>query len=176
MFDHVLADNSGAARGASGPGAGLKGPAGIRMYSPKLAEMAETMNSWLRFEGGLDGKTRELAILVVARTMNCDTEWASHSQIARREGVSDAAIAAIRDKAPTTGLDAHDALVIDLARQAVVEHKVTLATYQKAIAAFGTKGLVNLTGLIGDYMDTAVLLTVFGAQPPAGSVKISEVP
>jgi 4-carboxymuconolactone decarboxylase len=177
IFDRVLAANSGAAagRGASGPGAGLKGPLGIRLYSPRFAELGEQTNTFLRFQAGLDGRTRELAILVVARETDCDTEWAGHEPLARREGAPEAAIAAIRDRKPTAGLDPHDALVIDLAREAIVQHKVSLATYRKALDAFGTEKLVNLTGLIGDYLATSVLLTTFGAGPAPGVPRISEL-
>ena len=176
IFDKAVATNADPSRGVSGPGAGLKGPLGIRLYSPRFAELSENTNSFLRFDSGLDGRTRELAILVVARETDCDVEWAGHVVIARREGVSEADIAAIRDRKPTTALDAPDALVIDLTREAIVAHKVSLPTYQRALAAFGTQRLVNLSGLIGDYMSTAVLLETFGAEPAAGAPRISDLP
>ena len=43
---------------------------------------------------------------------------------------------------------------------------MTSETYQRAIKAFGPKKLVDLMGLIGNYMATATLLCVFDNQPP----------
>jgi 4-carboxymuconolactone decarboxylase len=172
IFDRVMAANASTTR-ASGPGAGLKGPLGIRLYSPRFAELGADMNAFLRFEAGLDGITRELAILVVAREMECNVEWAGHEPAARREGASEGAIAAIRDRKPTGGLEPRDALVIDVAREVIVTHKLSLPTYQKALAAFGAEKLVNLSGLIGDYMATAVLLETFGAEPAPGAPRIA---
>ena len=172
IFDRILAGNTDASR-PSGPGAGLKGPLGIRLYSPRLAELGNDENAFLRFDAGLDGKTRELAILVVAHEADCNVEWSSHQILARKEGVSERAISVIRDRLPTTGLDPQEALIIDLGRQAIVEHKVSLATYQAALKAFGARQLVNLTGLMGNYLATAVLLTTFGAVAPDGASTIA---
>ena len=50
--------------------AGLRGPSGIRMHSPKLAERANALSRYLRYESGLNGPDRELAILVTAREIS----------------------------------------------------------------------------------------------------------
>jgi hypothetical protein len=51
--------------------AGLRGPGGILLYSPKLSEFNGGLNRFLRSpETGFDGHVRELAILVTAREFN----------------------------------------------------------------------------------------------------------
>jgi 4-carboxymuconolactone decarboxylase len=47
-------------------------------------------------------------------------------------------------------------------------HRVSAATYARALKAFGPKNLVDLTVLIGEYSSTAVLLATFDQQLAAG--------
>src|SRR6516162_2423086 len=55
-------------RGAT-PGAniaGLQGPAGVQLYSPRTAPHLSAINRYLRFEAGISPRVREIAILVTA--------------------------------------------------------------------------------------------------------------
>ena len=65
---------------------GLRGPSGIRLHSPKLADYAYKINQYLRFQSGFSGQVRELAILVTAREMDSQFEWAAHEPVALKEG------------------------------------------------------------------------------------------
>src|SRR5215472_7478984 len=42
---------------------GLRGPGGILLHSPQFARYARALNRYLRYEAGLGGRVRELAIL-----------------------------------------------------------------------------------------------------------------
>jgi len=67
---------------------GLRGPGGITLHSPGLARHTRPLNTYLRYEAGLGGRVRELAILVTAREHDSQFEWAAHEAEARREGIS----------------------------------------------------------------------------------------
>jgi hypothetical protein len=41
--------------------AGLQGPAGVQLYSPKIASHVAAINQYLRFEAGFTARTREIA-------------------------------------------------------------------------------------------------------------------
>ena len=74
---------------AAAPGksiVGLRGPAGICLYSPNTAEVRTKFNNYLRFEV-FGAKIREVAILTVAREMDSQFEWAAHEPEALKEGV-----------------------------------------------------------------------------------------
>src|SRR6266536_4217393 len=58
--------------------AGLQGPSGIGLYSPKAAEHARALNRYLRFEAGFVPRIREIAILTTAREMDSQFEWSAH--------------------------------------------------------------------------------------------------
>lgn len=159
VFDHHVAPGTDSL-------AGLKGPGGVRLHSPKLSALLRPVAKYLRFDTGLSTKEREIAILITAREMDSRFEWAAHEPEALRQGVAQATIDVIKYHRPTAGLAEEDAVIIDLGREAMGAHKVSSATYQRAIKHFGAKKLVDLMGLIGNYMATATLLCVFDNQPP----------
>jgi hypothetical protein len=148
--------------------AGLRGPMGIRLYSPKLGELQYELNQYLRFDAGLTGPVRELAILIAARETDNQFEWAAHEPVARKEGLADAAIGAVKSRGSTAGLPADQAALIQLGREIFEEKKVTAETFTRALNAFGNQGLVNLVSLMGSYVATAALLKTFDMQLPPG--------
>jgi len=148
--------------------AGLHGPMGIRLYSPKVGELQRELNQYLRFDAGLSGPVRELAILVAARETDNQFEWAAHELVARKEGLSDAAIDAVKNRKSATGLADEQAVVIQLGREIFEDKKVAQETFTRAVNTFGKQGLVNLVSLMGSYASTAALLRTFDMQLPAG--------
>ncbi|HTS48571.1 MAG TPA: carboxymuconolactone decarboxylase family protein [Bryobacteraceae bacterium] len=148
--------------------AGLRGPMGIRLYSPKLGELQRELNQYLRFEAGLSGPVRELAILVTARETDNQFEWAAHEPVARKEGLGEAAIDAVKNHKSVAGLADDQATIIQLGREIFEEKQVTQETFNRAVNSFGKQGLVNVVSLMGSYASTAALLKTFGMQLPAG--------
>jgi 4-carboxymuconolactone decarboxylase len=144
--------------------AGLKGPAGIQLYSPQLAELARPVNNYLRHEAGLGERVRELAILATAREFDSQFEWAAHEPEALSAGIAPAIIDTVRHRTSTAGLAEADAIIIELARAVFGAKKVTSEIYARAIAAFGPRSLVNLVSLMGNYAATAALLATFDMQ------------
>ena len=76
---------------------GLRGPSGIHLYSTKTIDAHNVMNQHLRFQG-FDAKTREIAILTVAREMDSRFEWAAHEPEALKEGVAPEVVISVRVK------------------------------------------------------------------------------
>ena len=148
--------------------AGLRGPMGIRLYSPKLGELQRELNQYLRFEAGLNGAVRELAILVAARETDNQFEWAAHEPVARKEGLSDAAIETVRNRKSTAGLADEQAAIIQLGRELFGAKTVSDETFTRAVNTFGKQNLVNIVSLMGSYASTAALLRTFDMQLPPG--------
>jgi 4-carboxymuconolactone decarboxylase len=143
---------------------GLRGPGGIHLHSPALARHTRPLNRYLRQEAGLGGRLRELAILVTAREIDSQFEWAAHEAEARREGLSPEIIETIRHRRDTGGLDEADAVVIALGREIFTARKVASATFARALALFGRRQLIDLVALMGNYAATAAMLTAFDMQ------------
>jgi 4-carboxymuconolactone decarboxylase len=156
--------------------AGLQGPSGIGLYSPKASEHARALNRYLRFEAGLAPRVREIAILTTAREMDSQFEWAAHEPEARKEGVEGRVIDIIKHRMPTAGLEETDATVIELGRQIFRDRKVTSDTFAKAKVLFGANKLVELVMLMGNYAGTAALLTAVDMQLHPGQKPLLPMP
>jgi 4-carboxymuconolactone decarboxylase len=164
---------------ATRPGAtiaGLQGPAGIQLYSPKSAEHAHALNRYLRFEAGFSPRVREIAILTTAREMDSQFEWVAHEPEALKEGVEQSVIDVIKHRKSTAGLAETEAAVIELGRQLFHDHKVTLETFAKVKALFGPHKLVELVMLMGNYAGTAVLLAAVDMQLHKGHKPLLPIP
>ena len=150
---------------------GLRGPGGITLYSPKTANARAEFGNYLRYDV-FDPKTREVAILAVAREMDSQFEWAAHEPEALKEGVSQEVIDVIKHRKSTQGLDETYAAIIELGRQAFGDHKVTSEAYARVKKLFPPGKLVDLVLLMGNYAATAALLSVFDMQVPEGKPQL----
>jgi len=156
--------------------AGLQGPSGIQLYSPKTAAHLAALNKYLRYEAGLTPHMREVAILATAREMDSQFEWVAHEPEALKEGVPQATIDAIKYRRSTAGIDQADALVIELARQLWRDHKVQSETFARLNALLGPNKLIDLVMLMGNYAGTAALLAAVDMQLHAGKKPLLPIP
>jgi len=147
---------------------GLRGPAGVHLYSTRTVEAHTAINHYLRHDAGFDPKVREVAILTVAREMDSRFEWAAHEPEALTVGVAPEVIAAIKHRKSTAGLGELDAAIIEFGRQAVGRHKVTPEAFARLKALFAPRQLVDLVLLMGNYAGTAILLAAMDMQVPEG--------
>jgi 4-carboxymuconolactone decarboxylase len=147
----------------------LRGPGGIQLHSPELSRRSRPVNHYLRFEAGLGGRVRELAILATARELESQFEWAAHADEALRQGIAAELIDTIRCRRALNGIAKPDAIVIALAREIFGARKVSSETYARCLAQFGRRMLVDVVGLMGNYAATAAMLTAFDMQLDPGT-------
>ena len=148
--------------------AGLRGPGGLNLYSPKAAQYLNGLSNYLRYESGLSGRVREIAILVTARELDNQFEWTAHEPNALKEGVPPEVIEVIKHRKSTETLAATDATIIELGRQMFREKKVASELFARARNIFGDRALVELVLLMGSYSSIAALLTAFDVQLAPG--------
>src|SRR6187455_748359 len=74
------------------------GPSSVMIHVPKVHQMMNAVNLYLRNESSLPKKIQELAILVTARELDCQYIWNAHAASARASGVSDATVDGLRDR------------------------------------------------------------------------------
>ena len=153
---------------------GLRGPAGIQLYSTKTVEERNAVAQYLRFDV-FAPDIREVAILTVAREMDSQFEWAAHEPEALKEGVPADVIDVIKHRKSTQGLDETYAAIIELGRQTFGDHKVTSECFARVKKLFPPTKLVELVMLMGNYAATAALLTAFDMQLPEGQQPILPV-
>lgn len=152
----------------SGPRGGLRGPFEAWLRSPGLAQPAQQTGAYCRFGTELTGDARELAILLTGKHWKAQFEFWAHARIARDEGLPEAVIEAIRTgKTPT--LDRPDLqLIYDVVTEYFATHRLSQATYGRALGLLGERGLVDLVGIVGYYGLVSITLNVFEVAVPEG--------
>ena len=98
--------------------------------------------------------------------MDCPYVWNAHAPAARRAGVSDALVDALRERRPLPPMSADEAAVVNYATEFFQTHKVSQPTFQAALDQFGAQHLTELTALMGNYAQTAFFLNAFEVQLP----------
>lgn len=156
-FDEVTAESGGAI---------TTGPGSITINSPEMARRRNHLTSYLRYETTFPKNIQELAIITTARAMDCPYIWNAHAPAARKAGVKDALVDAIRDRQPLPAMSADEAAVVNYATEFFKTHKVSQPTFQAALAQFGAQHLTELTALMGNYAQTAFFLNAFEVQLP----------
>jgi 4-carboxymuconolactone decarboxylase len=136
--------------------AGLQGPGGLRLSGSRDADVGND----------LGGRLRELIRLIVSREMDQAFEWTVHEPVALREGLEPAIIDVVRLDKPLVGVPEREAAMIQLGREMFRNHEVGSETYARALAALGRQNLIDMCVLMGDYVETAVLLTVNDVHLP----------
>ena len=136
------------------------GPGAIRLYSPPVAEAMTGLNDYLRRKSGLEPRLVELAILVTAREMDSEYVWTAHEPPALKAGLAQAVVDTVKYRRPLTTLGEREAVIVQLGRDAISQHKVGSDTFARAVKLFGHQGVVNIVALMGDYAATTILLNV----------------
>jgi len=153
---------------ASGPRGGVRGPLAVWLHRPDLADRAQALGRYCRYESSLPPRLSELAILTTARVWRSEFEWAAHKPIALKAGVSPDVVEAIRTgKDPVFSRD--DEKVVHAFSKAVhIDRRVDDELYAKAVAILGEAVVVDLTAILGYYTLISMTINVFEVPPPEG--------
>jgi 4-carboxymuconolactone decarboxylase len=141
---HAAFDSIAASRGS------VHGPFEIFMHSPDMAQRVAHLGALVRFEGSLDMRVRVLAAMTVGRELDVLYIWGAQTSSARRQGVPESTIDAIREK-HSRGVPVEDAQIIDFTRALLHRHRIDDATAAAMRARFGDDEFIQLTGAIGYY-------------------------
>jgi 4-carboxymuconolactone decarboxylase len=143
----------------------LQGPFTMFLHCPELAGRVAHLGAFVRFEGSLDMRARVLAAMAVARELDAVYVWGAQAGSARKQGVPESTIAAIRDK-HSRGIPAEDAQIVEFTRELLRKHRVDDATVAALRKRFGDDGFIQLTGAIGYY--SMLAMTVNACELEAG--------
>ena len=147
---------------------GLGGPYNPMLRSPKLGQLMYDLLFYLRWHSSIPNRLTEMAILMIGRQWTSNVEWYAHEPIARKAGLSDEIISALKaSRRPSTMQPDEDALY-DFVSELFKTYKVSDATFAKAKAQFSEQQLVDLTATAGTYVTIAALLSMAEEGVPAG--------
>jgi len=150
-------------------GAGrLQGPFNLMLLAPEVGSALSELGATLRFRTTLSDRVREIAILTLAVLERASVEWCAHEPVARRAGMTDEEIGALRGLAAAPSFDE--------AEQVVQQAVVSLAevgdlddeAYGRLVAALGVEAAVELVVLIGYYRTLSLAMRVLRTPLPEG--------
>lgn len=145
------------------------GPFAVLLRSPGLAEKVMRAGAQVRLGSTLTRAERELTILSVAREKDGPYEWAAHVGLARDAGVSETAIAAVRDRADAASLPEGERQIVEFVRELLRTNRVGKDRYEALRRAHDERWLVELTATIGQYQYIAAINNVFEVDLPDGA-------
>jgi 4-carboxymuconolactone decarboxylase len=155
VYDSIAATRKGA----------VPTPFHIFLQSPELADRAQQLGSLLRYRTGLTPRQSEIAILVTAKHWNEEYEWSVHAPEARKAGVPEDAIDAIRTGTRPASLSGDDALIYDFAHAFYANLDVPDRVFDLAVARLGHKTVVELSSILGYYSMLAIVMRVYRVKP-----------
>jgi 4-carboxymuconolactone decarboxylase len=106
--------------------------------------------------------------MTVAREFEAVYVWGAQTGGARRQGVPEATITAIREN-HSRGIPPEDAEIVDLTRQLLRKHRVDEATASALRKRFGDQGFIELTGAIGYYSMLAMTVNACELEAAPGA-------
>jgi 4-carboxymuconolactone decarboxylase len=163
---HPIVDRVIESRGA------VQGPFTMLLNCPPLAGHVMGLGGYVRFEGELDKRVRVLAAMTVAREFDVVYVWGAQTGQARKQGVPEATITAIREK-HSKGIPPEDAQIVDFTRDLIHKHRVSAAAMTALQKRFGDFQLVELTGTIGYYSMLAMTANACELEAGKGAEVLS---
>ena len=163
---------------------GLRGPIGMWMYSPPMAEHLFPASTYLRFgaDGARDQRLAELAILTAARSLDSQYEWSAHEGLGLQAGLEEEIIDLLRHDRPVAegdglpGFGEVERTIIRATRELIREPKLSRGTFEAAQRLLGNQGIMDLVGLVGHYTLVNYTLKAFDVQRPPGSRLLLPLP
>jgi len=153
----------------SGPRRQVRGPLAVWLRRPELADRAQALGHYCRYDTLLSSRLSELAILTVARIWGSEFEWWAHKAIALRAGLSEAVVEAIRTNQEPVFEKADEAVVSAFTRAVHLERRVSDALYAHAVKILGEEAVVDLVGILGYYALISITISVFDVDLPDGA-------
>jgi 4-carboxymuconolactone decarboxylase len=149
----------------TGP-APVTGPVALSLYSPKIAQVFNDLNGYLRYNGDLSPRHTEVAIVAATWEIQQPFEYSAHEPAALKFGAPQAVIDTIKFNREPMGLSPEETMIIKLCRAIMREHKVSSEMYAEAVKLFGRKGLVELVTVMGDYVMVGMVMTAIDQHLP----------
>jgi 4-carboxymuconolactone decarboxylase len=139
------------------------------LASPELAQRAQKLGEFARFDTSLPPRLSELAILVTARFWTSHYEWFAHKRIALGAGLEPQIIDAILRRVEPRLEDPAAKAVYAFSKVLHETHAVPDDIYAEAVRQLGRKGVVELVGILGYYTLISMTLNTFEIGLPDGA-------
>jgi len=149
----------------SGPRGAVRGPLAIWLNRPGLADKAQALGRYCRYDSSLSPLLSELAILVTARIWDATFEWQAHVVHAQKAGLAQGVIDALRQDSEPEFATSEEAVVYHVARDLNLNRKISDTLYARAEDILGRERLIDLIGVLGYYALISMTINAFEVDP-----------
>jgi len=141
---------------------GLVGPFGVYARAPGIGFAAQALGAAVRFKAAsLTENVKEVAICTVGAFFHSKFEFAAHADLARKAGVDDAIVEALRTGAAPAFADAREAAAHRITAALLREHRLDDELYAEGRDLLGETGMIELIATIGYYCLVSLTLNTF---------------
>ena len=145
----------------SGPRGQVRGPLAIWLYRPELADRAQKLGRYCRYNTSLEPRLSELAILTTARIWDAAFEWQAHVPHALSGGVDSLVIDSLSADQTPDFANEDEEIVYRVTREINTTRQLSDETYNQAIKILGIEATVDLIGLLGYYALISMTIKAF---------------
>jgi 4-carboxymuconolactone decarboxylase len=156
---------------AAGPRGAVKGPFIALLRSPELMDRLQKVGEYLRFGSSLEPRIGEFVMLMVSREWTQQFEWCVHVPLALAAGLKQETVQSLAEGRRPAGMAIDEETAYDSCDELFRTRGLSEATYRRAVAQFGERGVVDLLGLVGYFTIVSMVLNVAhipadGGVPP----------
>ncbi|SHH01407.1 carboxymuconolactone decarboxylase family protein [Bradyrhizobium erythrophlei] len=149
----------------------LIGPFNPILFSPAISSSFLDLQETEQNNTSLNQRVRQVVILAVGAVWKSNYELYAHAAAARRAGISEDAIRTLTSGGLPDELSEQEKIAQRYALHLSAGHHVDAALYSAAEHAFGQRGLVEITYLIGIYHTVCALLNAFEIPAPGSQAQ-----
>ena len=153
----------------AGPRGRVVGPIKVWLKNAGLAEHAQALGAYCRFNSSLPPRLSELAICMTGAFWKANYEWFAHAPLAIKAGIDAAAIEAIRTGATPKFSKSDEQIVHDFTHELLTTRRVSPTTFERAKKELGETCVIDLVGIIGYYGLVSLTLNAFELPLPEGA-------
>ena len=139
------------------------------LWSPDLMLRLSALGDYLRYQSAFPPHLSEFLILLASRLWSQQYEWSLHRPIGLQVGIDRTVVDAIAEGRRPGAMSEEQEILYDFAMELVKQGTVSDAVYDRAVARFGERGVIDAIGIIGYYTLLAMVLNTARTTPEAGT-------
>ena len=135
-----------------------------------MANYSKLYNRWrvfgnhVLYKSSLPIREKEILILRTGWLCNSKYEWAQHSLIAKRFGLSEEEILQIKEGPDAEGWNSLESTLLRAADELYIDSIISNATWEELSKTYSPQQLMDVVFTVGQYTLTAMALNSLGIQ------------
>lgn len=146
----------------------IRGPFSVLLHSPRLAEQLLPLVTFVRDGNIVEPRLRFVGILTAVRESRAEYVWAAQVEQARKNGIREELIDAIREDRAPTALSPDEGEVMTYVRDLLRTKRIPAPVFQTLERKYSPQWLVELTAIVNFFAFVSGICNAFEVPPPAG--------